>query len=337
MAKRSVSRKKSAVSLDASVRVLALHGPEQRLKRERLVELRDALRAEHGDVEQHDFDGKSAELAAVFDELRGFSLMATYKLVVVDDAEPFVKAHRAALERYCAGPVNHATLVLRSDGWNRGNLDKAIAKVGAVLKCDAPSPREAASWVSKRCQEEHGAAMNADAAVVLVERIGTDLGRLDGEAAKLALMAGDGKVTAELVREATAAGSDEKAWALQEAMLRSIAEGDASAALDMVDELVRRSGQPEVLVLFASADLCRKLAVAEAMAAERRSDHEIAKAARVWGPQVRPFLGVVRGLGAGRAARLLKRALSADARSKSGLGPASRNLEALCVLAADNR
>ena len=336
MAKRAAT-KKTAAKLDATVRVLALHGPEQRLKRDRLAELRDALRAEHGEVEECDFDGKSAELAEVFDELRGFSLMATYKLVVIDDAEPFVKSHRAALERYCESPVDHATLVMRSDGWHRGNLDKAIAKVGAVMKCDAPSPREASAWIAKRAKQQHGATMDADAATLLVERIGPDMGRLDGEAGKLALMADSGRITAELVREATAAGSDEKAWALQEAMLRSISRHDAEPALAMVDELVRRSGQPEVLVLYAAADLCRKLAVAQAMMAQHRPENEIAKAARVWGPQVRPFLEVVRGLGAGRAARLLKRALSADSRSKSGLGPATRNLETLCVLTADNR
>ncbi|MEM9295209.1 MAG: DNA polymerase III subunit delta [Planctomycetota bacterium] len=337
MAKRAPTQRKTAgATLDASTRVAVLHGSEDRLQREHLSALAGALEAEHGEIERLEFDGRSVELAEVFDEVRGYGLMVSYKLVVVFEAEPFVRTHRDALERYCAAPVDHATLVLRSPIWRKSKLDKLVAAVGAVIKCDAPSERDAAAWVARRSEAVHGRAMRPDAAALLVRRIGVDLDRLDGEAAKLALMVeGGGQVDAALVEANTTASSDEKAWAMQQQLLGAIAGRGAGGALEMVGELLDRSGQPDVLVQYAVTDLCRKLALGSAMRAEGASEGEIAKAARVWGPQTRPFLAAVQGRGVARLTADLRAALRADAGSKSGLGTARRNLETLCVAMTD--
>ncbi|MEM1213126.1 MAG: DNA polymerase III subunit delta [Planctomycetota bacterium] len=352
MAKRAATtRKKGGVDIGLGTRVLVLHGPEEAIKRGYVKELKGALEAEHGELDTHQFDGKTVELSSVMDELRGYSLMAGYKLVVVDEADAFVKAHRAALERYCEGPVDHATLVLRAGAWNRGNLDKAIAKVGAIVKCEAVRPAEAAAWAIERAKKEHGAELDRRAAGLLVERMGVDLGMLDTEVAKLALMApgsegaggGGGKtvITLDLVREVVGQGSEEKAWVVQAEVLKGLSNGDASGALGTVKELVELSGQPAILVGYAVADLMRKLAVGVAMRSAGEGDAAITKAARVWGPQVRPFMAVVgqmsRGrAGVGKASGMLGMALRSDARSKSGFGEAVRNLECLCVGLTDN-
>ena len=97
MAKKSTSRKAAKPTVDADTRVLVLHGPEQMVMAEHMDALKAAIADTHGDFETFRFDGKTATLSDVFDELRGYSLMSVYKLVVVDEAEPFVKAHRAAL------------------------------------------------------------------------------------------------------------------------------------------------------------------------------------------------------------------------------------------------
>ncbi|MEM7680446.1 MAG: DNA polymerase III subunit delta [Planctomycetota bacterium] len=345
MAKRAPSKRKSAgPALDAGVRVAVFHGAEDRLQREHLGRLEAALRKEHGEVERLEFDGRTTDLAPVFDEVRSYGLMVRHKLVVVFDAEPFVRTHRDALERYCAAPVDHATLVLRSPIWRKSKLDKLIDAVGVVVKCDVPSERDAVAWVIHRAAEAHGRPMVPDAATLLVRRTGVDLDRLDAEAAKLCAMAqGDGPVDAVLVEANTTPSSDEKAWAMQEKLLAAMT-GDASApgapgsrgALEMVGELLDRSGQPDVLVQYAVTDLCRKLALASAMREQGAGESEITKAAKVWGPQSRPFLAAVRERGAARLAADLRAALAADACSKSGLGKARRNLETLCVAMTDN-
>jgi len=335
--KKSTSRAKKDVTLDASMRIVVLHGKEDMLKRQRFVELRDALTAERGDIDTFEFDGKTATLADVFDELRGYSLMASYKLVVVDGADEFVKNHRDALMRYAEGPVDHATLVLRSDTWHKGNLDKLIAKCGVILKCDLLKPAEAVAWLVARCEAAHGTKMTRSAAQLLVDRVGASLAGLDAEAGKLALMAEAGKpIDDKLVREVVGKGSDEQAWAVQEAMLGAMQRGSAGDAVDVVHELVDLSGQPEVLVMYFVADLMRKLAAAQAMRAQGLAEGAIAKELKLWGARQQMFFAVLRKLGDARMIRLYGAALRADARSKSGLGTPRRNLECFAVGLADN-
>lgn len=332
--KKTTSRKADAVS--AETRILVLHGPEQMVMAEHMDALKAAITKAHSDYEVFRFDGKSATLSDVFDELRGYSLMSTYKLVVIDEAEPFVKAHRAALERYAESVVDHATLVLRTPAWHKGNLDKLIAKVGAVIKCEPPKPADAARWLVERSQSHHATELKPNAASALVDRVGPHLMLLDAELGKLAVMSETGVIDLKLVDSAVGQSSDAKAWVMQEPLLAGMARRSAMPALEMVRELIDLAGHDPVPVTWAVIDLCRKLSVAWAMKASGQSDQAISKAMRLWGGQVRPFMDVVRKLDAASATRLMQLSLESDARTKSGLGQARRNLEALCVSLADS-
>jgi len=338
--KKTATRKAAAVSADT--RILVLHGPEQMVMAEQMDALKDAISTEHGDYETFRFDGKAATLSDVFDELRGYSLMSVYKLVVIDEAEPFVKTHRAALERYAESVVDHATLVLRTPAWHKGNLDKAIAKVGAVIKCEPPKPAEAARWLVERAKSHHRTELKQNAASALVERVGPHLMLLDAELGKLAVMAAPGSagnpsvIDIALVDQAVGQSSDAKAWVMQEPLLVGMSRHSASQPLEMVRELIDLAGHDPVPVMWAAMDLCRKLSVAWAMKASGDNEQSIGKAMRLWGPQVRTFMDVVRKLDAATATRLLQTSLRADSRTKSGLGEARRNLEALCVTLADS-
>lgn len=337
-----------SVELDASVRVLAVHGPEDAIKKDKIDQLRAALEKEHGEVQRLSFDGKIATLAEVFDEVRGYSLMGGYKLVIVDPADDFVKAHREPLERYAQNPVDHATLVLRAIGWNRGNLDKYIAKVGAVIKCEPPKPAEAVARLVARAKDVHGLSIDRPAAQLMVDRLGVHLVRLETELDKLAAMAGalspkgrsmksSGGIDRAMVEQAVGKSSDEKAWEVQESILAAMGSRHASggAIVTKVRELIDLGGQPEILVMYFVADLARKLAVGGQMRAAGESEGAIGKALKLWGPRQRLFMDVLRKVGPDGGARLLDMALTADARSKSGFGPAGRNLEGLCVQMAD--
>ena len=353
-----------SVEMDAHVRVLAVHGPEDAIKKEKIDQLRAALEKEHGEVQRFTFDGKIATLAEVFDEVRGYSLMGGYKLVIVDPADDFVKAHREPLERYAQNPVDHATLVLRAVGWNRGNLDKYIAKVGAVIKCEPPKPAEAVARLVARAKDVHGMSIERPAAQLMVDRLGVHLVRLETELDKLAAMAGAlspkgrsmksaGGIDRAMVEQAVGKSSDEKAWEVQESILAAMAPApgrspgmnrggghasDNSGGGRIVTkdrELIAICGQHEILVMYFVADLARKLAVGGQMKAAGESEGAIGKALKLWGPRQRLFMDVLRKVGPDGGARLLDLALTADGRSKSGFGPAGRNLEGLCVQMAD--
>ena len=329
---------KSVTKLDADTRILVLTGPETMLKKQHLDELKAALTQTHGEVETFSFDGKTAMLSDVMDELRSYSLMQTYKLVLVDDAEEFVKRHRDTLERYAPSPVDHATLVLRANKWNRGNLDKLINKVGAIIDCKALNEPDAQSWVMQRVVGQYGRKIDRAAAGLLVERVGTSLMKLDAELAKLTVMVSDGQtVGPELVEEAVGRGSEAQAWAVQEAVLSAISDGRPGDAVAKVRELVDLSGQADVLVGFFIADLMRKFTVAVMLRRQGMNDGAIAKheTMKLWGPRQRLFFQALDRLNSKAVGRMFDRMVEMDCRSKSGLGDSLRNLECFCALLAD--
>ena len=140
-----------------------------------------------------------------------------------------------------------------------------------------------------------------------------------------------------MVEQAVGKSSDEKAWEVQESILAAMGSRQASGGMIVtkVRELIDLGGQPEILVMYFVADLARKLAVGGQMRSAGESEAAIGKALKLWGPRQRLFMDVLRKVGPDGGARLLVLALTADARSKSGFGPAGRNLEGLCVQMAD--
>src|SRR5947209_3031714 len=57
------------------------------------------------DAARIDFDGESAQLADVLDELRSFSMFGNHKVVVVRNADELLSRARQSLEEYVASPV----------------------------------------------------------------------------------------------------------------------------------------------------------------------------------------------------------------------------------------
>ena len=164
-------------------RIVVLTGKEHFLRSGYTDQLRDQLNeSQGGEVEVVRFDGDSTPAADVLDECRSFGLMATHKLVVVDDADRLLnESSRPAFERYAEQPADTATLVLRAEKWNKGKLDKLIEKKGTIIKCDAVAPERAVAWCGGRAKKQHDAALQPRAAQLLVERVGPDLGRLASE------------------------------------------------------------------------------------------------------------------------------------------------------------
>ena len=321
--------------LDAGIRVLVLHGQEEFLRNEHLRRLEAALEEACGGFERFDFDGRSVDAATVLDELRSFGLMQEHKLVVVDDADEFLSAGaRSAIERYAEAPMEQATLVLRATRWNRGKLDTLVQKVGQLLKCDQPTEGQAAAWCVARAAKRHDAELDRDAATLLVERIGTNLTRLDTEVGKLLSAATGDKphITRDLVVELVGMSREEEAWELQSALLQRGADG----GLRMLRQLREISRTPDVLITWSLVDLARKLHDAARLLAAGRPEGSVAKTLRLWGPSQSAILSAARKLGPGRAAQMLKDAIGTVEAMRSGrAGGPDRTLEAMVVRMAD--
>lgn len=332
MARRATTTNKT---ISASTRVLVLYGPEDVLKQDRLTDLKAVLTEQGDEPAVLVFDGKAAPLADVLDEVRSYSLMGGHKIVIVEDADVFVTAHRDAMERYAAAPVDHAVLVLRASKWNKGNLDKTIEKVGAIIHCETPSPAEIRDWLVERAARVHKAKFDPRAADLLVERMSGSMSLLDGEVGKLASLSGGQPISVELVEQLVGRSSEEEAYAVQDAVLTVMFNNGSQASvrdlLGKLHEVVRLSGQPDILVMYFVADLMRKLHLATAMRESGAPEAQIGRELRLWGPRQQMFMQVARKLSVTTAERLLDRAIELDARAKTGRGEAMRNIEVFCA------
>ncbi len=357
----------AASALSSAARFVVLHGKDRFLQDEYIRTLRESLARTHGEggYDTVRFDGQQGPriLADVLDECRSFGLMQQHKVVLVDNAELILKADeddapappprstgkkggpriaapltpREILESYAESPSASATLVLRAATWRPGNLDKKIAALpdgaGFVMKCEPPSPDDAANWAVRRCKLRHKSSIDPDAARMLVETTGPDLGRIDSELEKLALAAGgDGSpITLDLIELMVGRTRQEEFFAIQGSLL----SGDAARTLRHLQELIEVSRQDPVPIGWACIEAARKLHLASHAVQAGRNVFSLQGQLKAFGPGAQAMLEglarLTRTVKPPAAAALLKSAVQTDAGNKSGLGEPVRNLEVMAV------
>ncbi|HEX8523188.1 MAG TPA: DNA polymerase III subunit delta [Tepidisphaeraceae bacterium] len=217
--------------------VYALVGEDSFLQ---LQELGRIVRELPADTQRTDYDGEQAQLAEVLDDLRSFAMFGGGKLVVVRAADDFVSRYREQVENYLAAPSDSATLVLRMNSLPKvQRVYKLITKVGEVVECSPP--KDLAKWAIEHAKKTQGVTMTLDAAKLLAELIGDDMGKLDTEIAKLALCADDQKITPEVVDENVTNQRDRE----MKELTAAIASGDTAEALRRWQELLRSDPSSE--------------------------------------------------------------------------------------------
>lgn len=324
------SDESARTSLDASARIVVLHGSEAHLRSLRTDELRAAIEAETGDVDVIRYDGARAEIADVLDECRNFGLMQARKLVIVDEADKFIagETNRRLLERYAQAPADQTTLVLRAERWRKGKIDGLIERVGAVVRCDELTPAQAVQWVVRHSKQRADTPISEAAARALVERTGPDLGRLESEVSKLASAAGPGgRITPDLVDELVGRTREEEVWTIQARLV----SGDPDQAVRAVREALGPSRQPEALVSFAMINLGQRLHSAASLFSQRMPAGQVVREARIFGAGRDAILDAARRVDPTRAADLLAEAVAVDVRLKTGAPNPARSFEILAV------
>lgn len=346
MAKRTESD--PAKALDASLRIVVLHGEEMFLREQYAAQLREALVKAHGEIDTIHFDGQSAKPADVLDECRSFGLIAAHKLIVVDNADVLVKEDaRPLFESYAEHPSEGATLLLRCQTWRPGNLDKRIEAVGAIKLCTVPrlAGRDGrptkevdwaklAGWAVVRAAKRYNAAVERDAAALLVERIGADMARIDSELAKLAAAAGcpsegpPGAVGKALVAEFVGESREEEVWGIQ----RTVLTEGPEAALHHLRQVLEVSRQPPTLVNWALTDMARKLHAASSLLRAGANPFALKGQLRLFGDAADAILNEAKRRSPAQCRMLFEAAVDSDFRQKRGLGEPERTAECLVVL-----
>ncbi|MDX1962514.1 MAG: hypothetical protein SFX18_05130 [Pirellulales bacterium] len=303
------------------------------------------------------------ELRTVLDELNTVSLFGGTgrRLVVIDQADDFITLHRdELLSKYVQRPNPGSVLVLVVKTWpSNTKLYKEFAANGLNLECKTPGEDLLLAWLVKQASTCHGAQLEREAAELLLEIVGPEMGRLDQELEKLSLIVLadqiDGQFTAEknartppdpnkivkidkrLVLEAVGGWQAKSAWDLGD----RINEGDAATALLALQRLIDAGEDPIALVAMLAGTI-RKYAAATRVAdlatgSQRRLDMKtiLTEAGmKIWPDAQAKAERHLKQLTRARGRRLLGWLLQADAALKghSSSKPRSRYvLETLIV------
>jgi len=206
----------------------------------------------------------SAELADVLDELRTVPFLAPRRLVILRDADAFVRAHRTALEKFFNKPPSSASLVLVVASWDRRTrLFKIVAKIGKAIDCSVPEKGNLTNWLTK-ASAKRGKKIDRDAAELLGQWVGRDLAALDGEIEKLSLYVGDREqITSADVSSLVTASAGPEAFDLTNA----ITAGDATWALKTLGGMLRTRGDEFKTLGLIAWHLHRALTAKEQLSA----------------------------------------------------------------------
>jgi DNA polymerase III subunit delta len=239
--------------------VCVLTGDEHLLKRQMIQLLRDAV-TDGDDFSVTTFDGDTAEVRDVVDEL---STMAMFgggrRMAVVDDADDFVSKNRPQLEDYAAKPKSSGVLVLCVKSWPANTrLAKAVASSGLTVDCSTPAESKLSRWAVNWAKKQYRAQLDPSAAGVLLEIVGPEMGLLDQELSKLGAAVDPGqKITADDVHRLVGSWRTKSTWDMLDAALA----GNSASALEQLDKLLR-AGEEPIAILGQIASSLRKLATA---------------------------------------------------------------------------
>ena len=297
--------------------VCVLFGDESFLKRQAMLRLREAvLGGGDGDLSFTTFEGRAAALRDVLEELATLAMFGAGKrLVLVEEADDFVTRYRAELEDYVDQPASGGVLVLELKSFaSNTKLYKAVAASGLPIDCKAPSGAPLVRWLVQWAKQTHQVQVPQSAAEMLVDLVGPELGLLDQELAKLALISGkDKKLTAEMVTQSVGSWRAKTTWEMLDAAM----DGNARAALIQLDRLLAAGEQPVGLLGQISASLRRFAAATRLILQGEATGRRIALRPALEQAGVRSFVlqkaeQQLRRLGRHRGARLYRWLLEAD-------------------------
>jgi DNA polymerase-3 subunit delta len=310
--------------------VYALVGSDSFLQLQKLASILE--RSPKG-AQRIDIDGERADLAEVLDELRSFAMFGDGKVVVVQNADAFLTRFREQLEEYVAHPSESATLVLRLSSLpSNQRIYKAIAKTGQIESCEPP--KDLARWITDQAKQAHHIAISPDAARMLADLIGDDMGRLDNELAKLALSAKNNKVDPEDVATSVAFQREQQ----MSEMTNALAAGRAADAVKKWRQLIQNDSSAEFRAVTWLAIWLTNVRKALAMRKQGMQPFAIAQALRIWPREMQgPFFETAKALGDRGVARAMDLLAEIDRQSKSGVGDAAENVERFILSMANTK
>jgi DNA polymerase III subunit delta len=190
-----------------------------------------------------EFDGEEYELRAVVDAAQTPPFLTERRVVVARDIGRFTADEVAPLVDYLGDPLPTTDLVLVAGG---GRLTKAVndalKRSGAESIATAPPSRarDREAWIANEATTR-GVKLSTAAVNVIAERLGEDVGRVDGILATLAGTFGTSRqLTPADVEPFLGEAGDVPPWALTDAL----DAGETATALGLLARMTRAGRHP---------------------------------------------------------------------------------------------
>jgi DNA polymerase-3 subunit delta len=245
-----------------------LPGDEEFLKRQVLAALQDLILGDEDrafGLSTH--PGDRATFGAIRDELDTLPFLSSRRLVIVENADPFVTRYRSELEKFVAEPPRTGVLVLEVKSWPSNTRLAKLTPTGATIICKAPPAFKLADWCVQWTAKRHSKQLTGAAAHLLVDLVGPEMGLLDQELTKLAVYAGkSNRIDAADVDKLVGSSREENTWKIFDA----IGAGQAREALGILNRLFDQGEEPLRLLGAFSMQL-RRLAQAARLNQQEQS------------------------------------------------------------------
>lgn len=309
--------------------IYVLHGDEDFLKRQVQFALRKHLLGDADDsFALSTYPGDKAVYATVMEDLETLPFLSPWRLVIVEQADPFVTKHRASLESYFAKPAPKGVLVLDVKTWAATTRLAKMLDGSATIACKTLSTQRLPAWCITRAAKEYHKTLAPQAARLLVDLIGAEMGQLDQELAKLASYVGDAdKIEINAVDQLVGNSRDENTFKIFDA----IGSGKTGEALTILARLFDQ-GEDPMRMLGAFSMQLRRLAQAAALSGQGVSLTQALEQVGVPPFAIRGCEQQLRHLGRCRAEKLYDWLLETDLGLKGGSAlPPRTILERLVV------
>jgi DNA polymerase III subunit delta len=297
--------------------ICAVFGDDSFLRRQSILAFRAAVLGEgEAEFSFSSFEGRGCELRDVLEELCTVAMFGDGKrLVLVEEADEFVSRYRGELEDYVANASSTGVLLLELKSFpSNTRLYKSLAADGLLIDCSTPGGAMLTRWLGAWAKQTHQVQLPHAAAEVLVEIIGPELGLLDQEIAKLALLLGkDRKISPELIQRNVGGWRAKTVWELLDAAL----DGKAQEALIQLDRLLASGEQPVGILGQISSNLRRLAAATRLIVQSESAGRRIQLRGALEQAGVKPFVlqkseRQLRQLGRVRGLQLYRWLLDAD-------------------------
>ncbi len=240
-----------------------VHGDEPFLKRRVIRALR--RRALEGDAEEQSvstYTGDKATFAEVFDDLETVPFFDPKRVVLVENADPFVTKYRPELEARLVKLPPTSLLILDVKTWAANTRLAKLIDNSATIVCKAPPAYKMAQWCADWAVAEYQKQLPTPAANLLVDHVGPEMGLLDQELLKLSIYVGKNPKI-DLPDVDRLVGNNRAADIFK--IFDAIAAGNIKGALAILDRLFDQGEEP-MRVIGAFSMQLRRLAQAARLA-----------------------------------------------------------------------